>query len=90
MNLVVLKLQNDSIYLLEWYESNYLKPNPDKWHLLLSDKGDNNLIKIVISNSKDEKILGVYFDNKLNSNTHVINLCKKASNCMPWKECQTS
>ena len=72
---VILKVQNDSLCLLEWYESNYLKPNPDKWRLLLSDKGDNNFIKIgtdVISNSTDEKILGVYFDNKLNFNTHLI------------------
>ena len=64
---VILKLQNDSLCLLEWYERNYLKPNPDKWHLLLSDKGDNYSILIgteVISNSMDEKILGVYFDNK--------------------------
>ena len=79
---VILKLQNDSLCLLEWYESNYLKPNPDKWHLLLSDKGDNYSILIgteVISNSMDEKILGVYFDNKLNFNTHLTKLCKKAS-----------
>ena len=33
----------------------------------------------VISNSTGEKILGVYFDNKLNFNTHVKKLCKKAS-----------
>ena len=77
---VILKLQNDSLCLLEWYESNYLKPNPDKWHLLLSDKGDNYSILIgteVILNSMDEKILGVYFDNKLNFNTHLTKLCKK-------------
>ena len=87
MNLVALltmflKLQNDSLCLLEWYESNYLKPNPDKLHLLLSDKGDNYSILIgteVILNSMDEKILGVYFDNKLNFNTHLTKLCKKAS-----------
>ena len=78
---VILKLQNDSLCLLEWYESNYLKPNPDKWHLLLTDKGDNYSVLIgteVISNSMDEKILGVYFDNKLNFNTHLTKLCKKA------------
>ena len=34
---VILTLQNNSLRLIEWYESNYLKPNPDKWHLLLSD-----------------------------------------------------
>ena len=79
---VILKLQNDSLCLLEWYESNYLKPNPDKWHLLLSGQGDNYFIKIgteIISNSTEEKILGVYFDNKLNFNTHLTKLCKKAS-----------
>ena len=79
---VILKLQNDSNSLLGWYKSNYLKPNPDKWHLLLSDKGDNHAIKIgteVISNSKVEKILGVYLDNKLNFNSHLKKLCKEAS-----------
>ena len=27
---VILKLQNDSKCLLDWFEINYLKPNPDK------------------------------------------------------------
>ena len=81
INEVVLKLQNASNSLLGWYKSNYVKPNPDKWHLLVSDKGDNHAIIIgteVISNSKEEKILGVYFD-KLNFNSHLKKLCKKAS-----------
>ena len=54
---VILKLHNDSLCLLQWYESNYLKPNPDKWHLLLSDKGDNHFIKIgteIIVNNTEE------------------------------------
>ena len=79
---VILKLHNDSLCLLQWYESNFLKPNPDKWHLLLSDKGDNHFIKIgteIIVNNTEEKILGVYFDNKLNFNTYLTKLCKKAS-----------
>ena len=79
---VIIKLQNDSKCLINWYESNYLKPNPDKWHLLLSEMGDDFIIKIgseEISNSTEEKILGVYFDNKLNFNTHIKKLCKKAS-----------
>ena len=29
---VILKLQNESKSLIVWYENNYLKPNPDKWH----------------------------------------------------------
>ena len=84
---VILKLQNDSLCLLEWYESNYLKPNPDKLHLLLSDKGDNYSILIgteVILNSMDEKILGVDFDHKLNFNTHLTNYAKRlVRNYMP-------
>ena len=61
---------------------NYLKPNPDKWHLLLSEVGNEFNITIgdvCVSNSSCEKILGVCFDNKLNFNTHVTKLCKKAS-----------
>ena len=37
-----------------------------------------NIANDCISNSIDQKILGVIFDNKLNFNTHVSKLCKKA------------
>ena len=57
--------------------------------MLLSDKDDHYSINIgndLISNSTDEKILGIYFDNKLNFNTHPMKLCKKpVRNCMPWQ-----
>ena len=78
---VIIKLQNDSKCLINWYESNYLKVNADKWHLLLSVTCDDLSIKIgteTISNSTEEKILGVYFDNKLNFNIHIRKLCKKS------------
>ena len=48
----------------------------------ISDKDINHVIKIdneEILNSTEEKILGVYFDNKLNFNDHVKKLDKKAS-----------
>ena len=82
INDVIKKLEQDSKILIEWYKMNYLKPNPDKWHLLLSEVGNEFNITIgdvCVSNSSCEKILGVYFDNKLNFNTHVTKLCKKAS-----------
>ena len=59
----------------------YLKPNPDRWHLLLSDVDNDLNIEVSnkrITNSSSEKILGVNFDNKLNFNTHISKLCKKA------------
>ena len=58
------------------------KPNPDKWHLILSEKGSTNFVNIngnYIFNGENQKILGVYFDNKLNFEYHVGKLCKQAS-----------
>ena len=75
---VISELQNDLKCLINWFLCNYLKLNSDKWHILLSDKDINHVIKI-----DNEEILnsteGVYFDNKLNFNIHVTTLCKKAS-----------
>ena len=47
-NDVIRKLEDDSTILIRWYKSNCLKPNPDKWHLRLSDIGND--LNIVISN----------------------------------------
>ena len=78
---VINKLEQDALCLIEWYQSNYLKPNSDKWHLLLSENRDDITINIgneCIHNSENEKLLGVYFDKELNFKTHVTKLCKKA------------
>ena len=78
---VITQLEEDANVLISWFKNNYLKPNPDKWHLLLSEIGDDHCVKIgqdLISNSATEKVLGVTFDNKLNFNSHINKLCKKA------------
>ena len=78
---VMHKLENDSLVLIDWYNNNYLKPNPDKWHLLLSDKDINLNINVgdqCIHNDHCEKILGVNFDNNLTFDIHISKLCKKA------------
>ena len=65
---VIHRLEQDSIILFQWYENNYLKANPDKWDLILSQIGDEFSMKIgneIISNSGNEKLLGITFDNKL-------------------------
>ena len=59
---VIQKLESHSRTLIKWYENNYLKPNPDKWHLLFSEPGDKMKITIgnqCISNSACEKMLGI-------------------------------
>ena len=79
---VLNKLEEQSILLIEWYKYNYLKPNPDKCHLILRERGSTSYLNIngkYIFNSENEKILGVYFDNKLNFDYHIDKLCKKAS-----------
>ena len=79
---VISKLENDSCILIEWFEANYLKPNPDKWRLLLSERGNDYTISVGnerISNGTNEKILGINFDNKFKFNYHVNKLYKKAS-----------
>ena len=82
VNDTIQKLEIDCSQLINWYHNNYLKPNPDKWHLLLSKVGNDQFITIEnkkIMNSSEKKLLGVYFDNKLNFNYHLRKLCKKAS-----------
>ena len=89
INQVIQNLETQTAYLIEWYKYNYLKPNPDKWHLILSDPNPAHLVQVVdqnILNSEHEKILGVYFDNKLNFEYHLGTLCKRpVRNYMPWQ-----
>ena len=78
---VIENLEKKTISLIEWYDSNYLKPNPDKWNLVLSEGDPTLSVKVNdknIFNSLYKKILGVYFDNKLNFEYHLETLCKKA------------
>ena len=59
-----------------------MKANPDKFHLLLSDPDEElsiNIDNFEIKNTHCQKLLGITLDNKLKLNTHVTNLCRKAS-----------
>ena len=80
INNVILKLENDAIILMHWFKNNYMKLNPDKCRMILSDKDHNLNISLgneLVSNSECEKILGIHFDSKLDFNTHVTKLCSK-------------
>ena len=82
IDLVISKLENDSKILLQWFSSNSLKANPEKFKLLLSSNDENLSIHIdgnTIQNSKNNELLGVTIDNKLKFNSHVTDLCMKAS-----------
>ena len=60
---------------------NYLKTNPDKYHVLLSKTSPTQLIvkHIPIASSWCERLLGVKIDQKLSFEPHVELICKKAN-----------
>ena len=59
-----------------------MKANPDKCNLLLRKNGnfEPNINENRIANTKFEKLLGVTFDNRLNFNHHISNICKMTGN----------
>ena len=80
---VIIKLEHDSLIILEWFESNYEKLNADKCHLLFSGYKFENLW-VRIGNQKiweesNVKLLGVNIDNQLKFDSHINDLCSKAS-----------
>ena len=79
---ILIKLENAAETLLQWFKDNRLKANTVKHHLLINNTKESFQIKIgneTVSNSKYEKLLGVKVDHELNSNEHVLSLCRKAS-----------
>ena len=71
-----------AVTLLNWIRNNGKKANPDKFHLLLSDKDENHSMQVgkyEIKNSSHKKLVGLTIDNKLTFGEHVSDLCQKAS-----------
>ena len=73
---VILKLQNASKTLFKWFSDNQMKANPDKGNFICSSSVKTS---IMIENEKIRKPLGVFFDSKLTFQSHIDNICKKAS-----------
>ena len=64
-----------------WFRNNCMKVNPDKFHLLLSDKKSHqvDICNKKFSSTCSENFLGIKIDNKLIFEEHVEGLCKRAS-----------
>ena len=78
---VLNKLENEAALLLRWIENNGFKANPDKFHLVLSEKDLKYSIQVdgyKIKNCSNAKLLGINFDNELTFNQHIQDLCTKA------------
>ena len=80
---VLVRLEHDSLLAIEWFESNYMKLNEDKCHLLISGfKYQLDWAQIGESRiweSQNEKLLGISFDRDLKFDLHITNICKKAN-----------
>ena len=78
---IISDLEQASDILSNWFQDNYLKANPGKYHVLLSETSETQLIvkNVPIASSCCEKLLGIKIDHKLSFEPHVESLCKKAS-----------
>jgi len=79
---IIESLEQASEKLFDWFKNNLFKSNADKCHVLIStnDNVDVNVSGFNITNSECEKLLGVKFDRNLNFDSHISDICKKASN----------
>ena len=76
------RLEPDSMLAIEWFESNYMKLNEDKCHILLSEyKHEMMFAKSGWSRnweSETQKLLGVTIDKDLKFAEYLVKQCKKA------------
>ena len=79
---VISYLQESEEKLFPWFSHNQIKANADKNYLIVStdEPIEIRVSESLIKNNTCEKLLSVKIDNKLNFDTHVKGLCKKANN----------
>ena len=78
---VTFKLQKNTERIFRWFYHNNLISNAEKSHLIVSTKNnlEIQLSSCSIRNEDSVKLLGIHFNNNLNFDYHVNQLCKKAS-----------
>ena len=78
---VIKSVEKNINKLLDWFSDNFLKANPNMCHLLISTD-ENVALQIkneTITNSSNQKLLGILFKNKFDFDERVNSLCRKAS-----------
>ena len=79
---VTLRLEKDTVKLIKWFAENFMKLNEEKCHLLVFGEKDIeisiNIATSVIIERKEDKLLGVLIDQKLNFKQHLNTVCRKA------------
>ena len=83
INNIMISLNHDfAIFISKWFYKNFMVLNPDKcsfmllYFLLTLNLLSNN---VTIKNNKDEKVLGIKFDDKLYFSTYLTSITKKVN-----------
>ena len=75
-------LEHDTALTVCWFESNYMKLNTDKCHIIISGNKHESLWADIgndkIWESNNVKLLGVNIDRDVKFNGHMLNICSKA------------
>ena len=84
INKVIKTLENDSIWLFQWFSDNQIKANKNDCLLAINnnEKVSMNIDDIKIENTSSEKLLGIIIDSKLNFKQHLEGIIKKFSRKM--------
>ena len=78
LNTLINRLEHNTALAAEWFESNFMKLNQDKCHLLVSGHKHEtvwaNISETKIWESNEQKLLGVVIDRDLNTDECVFDL----------------
>ena len=84
LNNLIKRLEHDTFLAIEWFETNNMKLNKDKCHLLVAGhKYKNVWVKIGVEKiweSAKQKLLGIEIVRNLNFDDHMISLKKREEN----------
>lgn len=76
-------LESDTASAIIWFEANYMMLNQVKCHFIISSNSHEHFwVKVgqeIIWESHQEKLLGLTIDKELKFDTHLYQICKKAS-----------
>ena len=80
------ELKEESEVAINWFSSNKMIVNPDKFKSIILTKNKSDDIPTgfsigtdIVSIEKSVKLLGIHLDNRLNFNLHINTICKSAS-----------
>ena len=78
-----MRLERDSALAVCWFESNYMKLNTDKYHLIISGNKHESLWADIgndrIWESNHVKLLGINIDRNLKFDFHMLKVCSEAT-----------